>query len=82
MSEDKNTSFLEIVEVEDGTFALRRMDDESPLVIVEFSDEARAYLQDHDASVAKAMINAGVQHVAYLSRQADTEDQAADRVIH
>jgi len=56
------TSFLEIVQLPSGEFALRRADDEStPLVKIHFSDEARDMLQDNDMAVAKAMITAGLE---------------------
>ena len=56
------TSFLEIVQLPTGEFALRRSDDESaPLVRIRFSNEAREMLQDNDLAVAKAMITAGIE---------------------
>ena len=38
------TSFLEIVELSDGRIVLRRGDDEEALVTLEFSEEAKAFL--------------------------------------
>ena len=56
------TSFLEIVQLPSGEFALRRADDEStPLVKIRFSSEAKDMLQDNDMAVAKAMITAGLE---------------------
>ncbi len=56
------TSFLEIVQLPSGEFALKRSDDEStPLVKIRFSSEARDMLQDNDMAVAKAMITAGLE---------------------
>lgn len=62
------TSFLEIVELPNGEFALRRIDDESaPLVKIRFSRETRDMLQDNDLAVAKAMITAGIEAVGSMS---------------
>ncbi|TVP54968.1 MAG: hypothetical protein EA349_10200 [Halomonadaceae bacterium] len=62
------TSFLEIVELPNGEFALRRIDDESaPLVKIRFSRETRDMLQENDLAVAKAMITAGIEAVGSMS---------------
>lgn len=64
-----SSSFLEIVELEDGEYALQRMDsEEEPLVIVRFSDEVGEYLKEHQPAIAKAMIGAGVQAASNLSK--------------
>ena len=42
-------SFFEIVQLADGDYALRRIDDDAaPLVRISFSDEAREMLEDRD----------------------------------
>ncbi len=73
------TSFLEIVQLPSGEFALRRADDEStPLVKIRFSREAREMLQDNDLAVAKAMITAGIEAAGNLNDEAaefDIEDE-------
>ena len=48
------TSFLEIVELPDGRIALRRGDDEESLVVLDFSADAKAFLQGQHIEVAKA----------------------------
>lgn len=68
------TSFLEIVELPNGDFALRRSDDDrSPLVKISFSREAREMLQNNDLEVAKAMITAGIEAVGSMSDEFDVE---------
>jgi len=74
-----SSSYLEIVELEDGDYALQRMDadDEEPLVIISFSDEVSEYLQENQVAVAKAMIGAGVQAAGSISKSmADSEEGA------
>lgn len=70
------TSFLEIVELPNGEFALRRVDDDrAPLVRITFSREAREMLKDNDLAVAKAMITAGIEAVGAMSSEFDIEDE-------
>lgn len=72
-----STSYLEIVELEDGRVVLRRSDDqESCLVTIEFSEESRLYLLENSMEVAKAMIQAGIQTAAELSEQSDADAEA------
>jgi hypothetical protein len=64
-----SNEYLEIVELEDGTFALQRMDgDAEPLVMIHFSPEVQTFFQEHKASIARAMIGAGVHAASELSR--------------
>jgi hypothetical protein len=49
------TSFLEIVELPDGRIELRRAEDEGSLVTLDFSEDAKAFLQGQHVEVAKAM---------------------------
>lgn len=66
-----SSAFLEIVELEDGTYALQRMDSEDePLVIIQFSEEVGDMLKDKQAAVIKAMVGAGVQAAGALSKSA------------
>lgn len=77
------TSFLEIVELSDGRIVLRRGDDEEALVILEFSEEAKAFLQGQHIEVAKAMFNVGVEVAGSMvdgDYEAEFEEQA--RVLH
>ncbi len=78
-------AFLEIVEMEDGTFALRRMEDEGePLVEIHFSPEIKDFLGDHKVAIAKAMLGAGVQAAGVISKSImeSEEQELSDRVLH
>lgn len=78
-----------IVHLDDGSFALQRADGEGePLVKVNFSEEAEYHLAGSVLEVAKVMIDAGVEAVESLSRNApetaDEKDveQKAQRILH
>lgn len=78
-------AYLEIVELEDGTFALRRMDDEGePLVEIHFSPEVDGFLGDHKVAIAKAMLGAGVQAAGAISKSITEaeEKEFNNRVLH
>ncbi len=71
---------LEIVEIGDGRVALRRADGEGePLVSIQFSDEAVAYLRDAHVDIARAMINTGIQIVGKMTEEiVRDEDESAE----
>ncbi len=72
-------SFFEIIQLTNGDYALRRIDDDSaPLVKISFSDEAREMMEDRDMSVAKAMIAAGIEAVGNVAHDIDWEDDELD----
>ena len=72
-------SFFEIVQLTNGDYALRRIDDDSaPLVKISFSEEAREMMEDRDMSVAKAMIAAGIEAVGNVAHDIDWEDDERD----
>ncbi|PXX91036.1 hypothetical protein DIT71_11055 [Marinobacter vulgaris] len=72
-------SFFEIVQLSNGDYALRRIDDDSaPLVKISFSDEAREMMQDRDMNVAKAMIAAGIEAAGDVSHDIDWEEEEPD----
>ena len=72
-------SFFEIVQLTNGDYALRRIDDDSaPLVKISFSEEAREMMEDRDMSVAKAMIAAGIETVGNVAHDIDWEDDELD----
>lgn len=72
-------SFFEIVQLTNGDYALRRIDDDSaPLVKISFSEEAREMMEDRDMSVAKAMIAAGIEAVGNFAHDIDWEDDELD----
>ena len=75
------TSFLEIVELPDGRIALRRSEEEEALVILDFSADAKAFLQGQHVEVAKAMLNVGVQMAGRLA-EGDMDRDEGPRVLH
>lgn len=76
-----STSFLEIVELPDGRIILRRAEDEEVLVTLDFSADAKAFLQGHHVEVAKAMLNVGVQMAGRLA-EGESEQEEQPRVLH
>lgn len=75
------TSFLEIVELPDGRIALRRAEDEASLVVLDFSADAKAFLQGQHVEVAKAMLNVGVQMAGRLA-EGNFDHDEAPHVLH
>jgi hypothetical protein len=75
------TSFLEIVELPDGRIELRRAEDEGSLVILDFSEDAKAFLQGQHVEVAKAMLSVGVQMAGRLA-EGEPEKEDGPRVLH
>ena len=80
------SSFLEIVELDNGDIVLRRAEEESePLVIIQFSEESRGYLRDATLEVARAMIQAGIQAAA-MAEQGELEleefEDERPRILH
>ncbi|AGI25115.1 hypothetical protein ACYCAX_14120 [Pseudomonas sp. MT3] len=76
------TSFLEIVELPDGRIVLRRADDEEALVTLEFSADAKGFLQGQHIEIAKAMFNVGVQMAGRLAEGSDAGMDEGPRVLH
>jgi hypothetical protein len=65
-------SYLEIVQLENGEFALQRADgDGDSLVRISFSKEAQDVLQQNSAVVVRAMISAAIQTVSTLNGSSD-----------
>jgi len=79
-----SSSFLEIVELENGSFALKRIDDEEFLVEIQFSEEVDGFLGEHKSAIAKAMIGAGVQAAGAISKSVleSEEKEKVKRVLH
>lgn len=75
------TAFLEIVELPDGRIALRRADDEEALVTLEFSADAREFLQGQHVEVAKAMLNAGLQMAGRMV-EGEFPESDGPRILH
>ena len=85
-----STSLLEIVDLGDGEVVLQRAEDDSePLVSIQFSEEASAYLMDNNLEVAKIMIQAGIQATAKMAERSgvdmdttESSDKAERRTLH
>lgn len=75
------TSYLEIVELPDGRIALRRAEDEETLVVLDFSADAKEFLQGQHIEVAKAMLSVGVQMAGKLA-EGDFDPAQNPRVLH
>lgn len=72
-------SFFEIVQLSNGDYALRRIDDDSaPLVRISFSEEAREMMDDRELTVAKAMIAAGIEAVGNIAHDIDWDEDEAE----
>ena len=85
-----SASLLEIVDLGDGEVVLQRADDDSePLVSIQFSEEASAYLMENNLEVAKVMIQAGIQAAAKMAEMSSLEmessespEKAEQRTLH
>ena len=82
-----STSLLEIVDLGDGEVVLQRVEDDSePLLSIQFSDEANAYLMGNNLEIARVMIPAGIEAAARLSElnnlEVDTADMSERRTLH
>lgn len=76
------TSFLEIVELPDGRIVLRRAEGEEVLVTLDFSDDAKLFLQGQHVEIAKAMFNVGVQMAGRMTEGDFDHDADEPRVLH
>ena len=82
-----STSLLEIVDLGDGEVVLRRVEDDTePLVSIQFSDEANAYLMGNNLEIAKVMIQAGIEAAAQLAEvnnlEVETAEMSETRTLH
>ena len=77
-----SNAFLEIVELPDGRIVLRRSDEESPLVTLSFSAEAREFLQERYIDVARAMFHAGLEASGQLAEDEVVESEEVAPVSH
>lgn len=74
-----SASFFEIIQLTDGDYALRRIDDDAaPLVRISFSAEAKEMMEDKEMSVAKAMIAAGIEAVGTVGHDLDWDEDDSD----
>lgn len=75
------TSFLEIVELPDGSIVLRRAEDEEVLVTLDFSEDAKVFLQRQHVEVAKAMFSVGVQMAGQMA-EGELVHEEVPQVLH
>lgn len=70
-----SNALYEIVMLPNGDVVLQRTDEqEAPLVTISFSKDAKAMLNEHRITVAKAMIDAGIDAVDDLSRSTPEDE--------
>lgn len=72
-------SFFEIIQLSNGDYALRRVDDDgAPLVRISFSEEAKDMMDDRQMQVAKAMIAAGIDAAGDTGQDLDWDSSDND----
>ncbi len=86
------SSFLEIIELDNGDIVLKRADSEGePLVNIRFSDESKHYMPDSKLEIARVMIQAGIEAAAEMNAEENSlaieefeqeEDTPLHRVLH
>lgn len=76
-------SFFEIIQLSNGDYALRRVDDDggAPLVRISFSEEAKDMMDDRQMHVAKAMIAAGIEAAGDSAQSLDWDGNDSDSDI-
>ena len=76
------TSFLEIVELENGDVALQKADDDQQeLVVIHFSDEVKNLLQQDYVHIARGMIQAGLQMAGQIQEEKGDMEEAP-KIVH
>lgn len=80
MSLYEESSFYEIVELENGDVALRRSEnkEDGALVEIRFSEESQFFLGKAKFDVAKTMIEAGLDLVAEMTEQEQETEMESD----
>ncbi|HKM37798.1 MAG TPA: hypothetical protein VJY83_09200 [Thiopseudomonas sp.] len=81
-----STAFLEIVELPDGRIVLRRAEEDTALVTLTFSSEARDFLKARYIDIAKEMFHAGLLAAGHLAEEESAkevdEDDPAGHTVH
>ena len=73
----------EIVEIDEGEYALQRTDtEEEPVVIVRFSAQAMEFLNSAQGEIAKTMIEAGIQRVENIVEDFEMGRESSERTLH
>ncbi|MGB0467444.1 MAG: hypothetical protein ACPGF7_07960 [Pontibacterium sp.] len=69
----KNEMLLEIVELDNGDLAIRRIDeDDAPLMVVAFGDDLRDSLKEKCTEVGRMMLTAGIHMIAESGHRLST----------
>lgn len=86
MTDFRSEMVLEIVELEEGTLAIRNPDSSGsePMIKVNFSDEIKEKFKDQYLDVARVMLTAGIQMMAETGLGFNDEDEISeqDPTIH
>tara|TARA_B100000809_G_C15106734_1_gene519045 strand:- start:342 stop:581 length:240 start_codon:yes stop_codon:yes gene_type:complete len=78
-----SSPLLEIVELEDGEFVLRRANDDSkPLLSIRFSDDSIEELNEGRFEIVKAMIEAGMDAAGDIAEQKSQPKEAETHILH
>lgn len=78
-----SSSFLEIIELDNGDYALQRAEGGDPLVTIAFSEEVKDFLGENTSAVVKAMVGAGVQATSAITKSmAEDDDEAVGQTLH
>lgn len=77
-----SSSLLEIVELDDGEFVLRRAEDDAPLLSIRFSEESIHHLNEGRLEIVKAMIEAGIETAGDLAQRNNDDADSDVKVVH
>lgn len=81
-----SSTFLEIVELPDGRIVLRRSDEETPMVTLSFSGEAKEFLRNRYVEVARVMFHAGLEAAGELmadeSANTEQDEEPVSHTLH
>ena len=69
-----SSAFLEIGQLPDGRIVLRRSEEDTALVTLTFSSEARGFLKARYIDIAKEMFHAGLLAAGHLAEEEGSND--------
>lgn len=79
-------SFLEIVELSDGSIILRRSEDQEVLLTLDFAPDVKEFLHGQHVDIARSMIELGLRMAGTVMGEGafEAEEVAAEgpRVLH
>ena len=80
------SSFLEIIQLPNGDIVLQRIGGQGePLINIRFSEQSKAYFNDSPLTVARTMIEAGVNALAPVIADTsitDEDEEGNEPVLH